>query len=128
MKKALLLTSALAGFVLISAPASAGADQEPNDQAAAAEPAAGETAQGFQDLNDKLTESRAVPHFENGQPAGYERTTPTQLSNGQVIRTVDGQTATPPRAFEMLSTGMLTNHRIDTVLEDEDAPGGESQE
>lgn len=117
MKKPSLLATALLGFAWISASPAAHADQEPAEQPAPAEAVPNDAAQDLQDMNDKLTESQA----------GDDHTTTTQLSNGQVMHTVDGQTVTPPRAFEMLSTGMLTNHRIDTVLEDEDA-SGDSQE
>ena len=59
-----------------------------------------------------LTQARAIPHFENGQPAGYKliQIVPGSvyeklgLKNGDVLSGVNGEPITDPaRAFELLS-------------------------
>src|SRR4051812_6908015 len=77
-----------------------------------------EADQALRDVNERLTQERAVPHFENGQPDGY---TPVQtgqggshrklgLKNGDVIRAVDGQSVSDPQqAFKMMSKLRETN-------------------
>lgn len=58
------------------------------------------TEQTLSDLNDRLTESRTVPNFENGQPAGY---TQSELKNGDVIQKIDGKSVSDPQqALEVL--------------------------
>ncbi len=63
-------------------------------------------------INDVLTQARAIPHFENGQPAGYKliQIVPGSvyeklgLKNGDVLSGVNGEPITDPaRAFELLS-------------------------
>lgn len=63
-------------------------------------------------INDVLTQARAVPHFENGQPAGYKliQIVPGSvyeklgLKNGDVLAGVNGEAITDPsRAFELLN-------------------------
>jgi len=63
-------------------------------------------------INDVLTQARAIPHFENGQPAGYKliQIVPGSvydkigLKNGDVLAGVNGEAITDPaRAFELLN-------------------------
>lgn len=76
----------------------------------------------LQEMNDTLTKARAVPNFENGQPAGYKTFQPQQggtyqklgLKNGDVIKTVDGQAVNDPtKAFEMLSAKSHTELQVE---------------
>jgi type II secretion system protein C len=71
------------------------------------------------DLNNILTQARAVPNFENGQPAGYKlfQIVPGSiydklgLQNGDVIAGFDGQPITDPgKAFEALGNIRNTPH------------------
>ena len=71
------------------------------------------------DLNNVLTQARAVPNFENGVPAGYKlfQIVPGSiydklgLVNGDVIAGLNGQPITDPgKAFEMLSELKTSNH------------------
>src|SRR4051812_6909683 len=63
------------------------------------------------DLNERLSQPRAVPHFENGQPAGQQVILPNNggkyqklgLKDGDTVTAVDGQPVTDPaHAFKML--------------------------
>jgi general secretion pathway protein C len=72
----------------------------------------GEIDKALGDLNNILTQARAVPHFENGVPAGYKlfQIVPGSiyqklgLKDGDVIAGFDGQPATDPAlAFQQLS-------------------------
>jgi general secretion pathway protein C len=71
------------------------------------------------DLNNVLTQARAVPNFENGQPAGYKlfQIVPGSiydklgLQNGDVIAGLNGAPVNDPgKAFEMLSELKTANH------------------
>ncbi|MCC7442628.1 MAG: hypothetical protein IT285_13410 [Bdellovibrionales bacterium] len=71
------------------------------------------------DLNKVLTQARAVPHFENGVPAGYKlfQIVPGSiydklgLTNGDVIAGVNGEPmADPSKAFEMLNELKSSKH------------------
>lgn len=70
-----------------------------------------EVDKAFSDLNNILTQARAVPNFENGQPAGYKlfQIVPGSiydklgLKNGDVIAGVNGDPINDPgKAFELL--------------------------
>lgn len=63
-------------------------------------------------INDVLTQARAIPHFENGQAAGYKliQIVPGSvyeklgLKNEDILTGVNGEAITDPaRAFELLS-------------------------
>jgi len=63
-------------------------------------------------INDVLTQARAIPHFENGQPAGYKLIQIVQgsvyeklgLKNGDVLCGVNGENINDPaRAFELMN-------------------------
>jgi general secretion pathway protein C len=71
------------------------------------------------DLNNVLTQARAVPNFENGMPAGYKlfQIVPGSiydklgLKNGDTIAGLNGQPITDPgKAFEMLSALKEQSH------------------
>lgn len=71
------------------------------------------------DLNNVLTQARAVPNFENGAPAGYKlfQIVPGSiydklgLKNGDVIVGLNGQPINDPgKAFEMLSELKTSSH------------------
>jgi general secretion pathway protein C len=71
------------------------------------------------DLNNVLTQARAVPNFENGQPAGYKlfQIVPGSiyaqlgLHDGDVINSLNGEPINDPgRAFAMLSALKEMNH------------------
>jgi general secretion pathway protein C len=71
------------------------------------------------DLNNVLTQARAVPNFENGQPAGYKlfQIVPGSiydklgLQNGDVIAGLNDQAINDPgKAFEMLSELKTSSH------------------
>jgi general secretion pathway protein C len=71
------------------------------------------------DLNNVLTQARAVPNFENGAPAGYKlfQIVPGSiydklgLQNGDVIAGLNGNAINDPgKAFEMLSELKTQNH------------------
>jgi general secretion pathway protein C len=78
-----------------------------------------EVDKALSNLNNILTEARAVPNFENGVPAGYKlfQIVPGSIydklgfKNGDVINGLDGQPITDPgKAFEMLSKLKETPH------------------
>lgn len=63
-------------------------------------------------INDVLTQARAVPHFENGQPAGYKLIQIVQgsvyeklgLKNNDILCGVNGESINDPsRAFELMN-------------------------
>ncbi len=63
-------------------------------------------------INDVLTQARAIPHFENGQPAGYKLIQIVKgsvyeklgLKDGDVLCGVNGESINDPaRAFEMMN-------------------------
>jgi general secretion pathway protein C len=73
----------------------------------------------MKDLNNILTQARAVPNFENGLPAGYRlfQIVPGSiyaqlgLKDGDVINGVNGSPINDPgKAFEMLSDLKTANH------------------
>lgn len=75
-----------------------------------------EVDRALSDLNQVLTQARAVPNFENGQPAGYKlfQIVPGSiydklgLQNGDIIMGFDGENVNDPgKAFEKL--GNLKN-------------------
>lgn len=78
-------------------------------------------------INDVLTQARAIPHFENGQPAGYKliQIVPGSvyeklgLKDGDVLSGVNGEPITDPaRAFELLSQLKTANQLELTVKRD----------
>lgn len=78
-----------------------------------------EVDRALADLNNILTQARAVPNFENGLPSGYKlfQIVPGSiydklgLKNGDVIAGLDGQPINDPgKAFEMLSRLKETPH------------------
>lgn len=78
-----------------------------------------EVEKALSDLNNILTQARAVPNFENGQPAGYKlfQIVPGSIyqklgiQEGDVITGFDGQPANDPAAaFEKLSNLKNTSH------------------
>ncbi|MGK5089719.1 type II secretion system protein GspC [Bdellovibrionota bacterium FG-2] len=78
-----------------------------------------EVDKAMADLNNILTQARAVPNFENGVPAGYSlfQIVPGSiydklgLQNGDVIMGLNGQPISDPgKAFEMLSELKTANH------------------
>lgn len=71
------------------------------------------------DLNNVLTQARAVPNFENGVPSGYKlfQIVPGSiydklgLQNGDVIAGLNGQTINDPgKAFELLNQLRESSH------------------
>jgi len=79
----------------------------------------GEVDKTLADLNNVLTQARAVPNFENGQPNGYKlfQIVPGSiydklgLQNGDVIAGLNGQPINDPgKAFEMLSELKTSSH------------------
>ncbi len=71
-----------------------------------------EIEKNLSNLNKILTQARAIPHFENGAPAGYKlfQIVPGSiydklgLRNGDIIRGVNGESiSNPQKAFEMLN-------------------------
>lgn len=79
----------------------------------------GEVDRALSDLNNILTQARAVPNFENGQPAGYKlfQIVPGSIyqklgiQDGDVVCGFDGQPANDPAAaFEKLSNLKNTSH------------------
>lgn len=78
-----------------------------------------EVDKALADLNNILTQARAVPNFENGQPAGYKlfQIVPGSIyqklgiQDGDVIVGFDGQNANDPAAaFEKLSNLKNASH------------------
>lgn len=78
-----------------------------------------EVDRSLADLNNVLTQARAIPHFENGAPAGYKlfQIVPGSiydklgLVNGDVISGLNGQAINDPgKAFEMLSELKTSPH------------------
>jgi general secretion pathway protein C len=78
-----------------------------------------EVDRALSDLNNILTQARAVPNFENGQPNGYKlfQIVPGSIyqklgiQEGDVICGFDGQPANDPAAaFEKLSNLKNTSH------------------
>lgn len=76
-----------------------------------------ESAMG--DINKILTQARAVPNFENGQPSGYKlfQIVPGSIyeklgfKNGDVVAGVNGEPmADPSKAFEMMNELKSSNH------------------
>lgn len=85
--------------IALAFPTLALADQEPPAQAPEIAPS--EVDHSLQELNDRLTEARAVPYFENGQPAGYRK---VDDSAGE---------QKPQRDYQIISTGVLSNQRVE---------------
>ena len=86
-----------------------------------------EVDRALADLNNILTQARAVPNFENGLPAGYKlfQIVPGSiydklgLRNGDVIAGMDGQPVNDPgKAFEALGRLKETNHLELTIKRD----------
>ena len=78
-------------------------------------------------LNEVLTQARAVPHFENGQPSGYKlfQIVPGSiydklgLQNGDVIAGLGGEPVNDPgKAFEMLNQLKTSSHLELTIKRD----------
>ena len=78
-----------------------------------------EVDKALSDLNNILTQARAVPNFENGSAAGYKlfQIVPGSiydklgLQNGDVITGFNGQAISDPgKAFEELSNLKTSNH------------------
>jgi general secretion pathway protein C len=78
-----------------------------------------EVDKALANLNDVLTQARAVPNFENGQPAGYKlfQIVPGSiyaklgLRDGDVINALNGEPINDPgKAFAMLSALKEMNH------------------
>jgi general secretion pathway protein C len=78
-----------------------------------------EVDKALANLNDVLTQARAVPNFENGQPAGYKlfQIVPGSiyaklgLRDGDVINSLNGEPINDPgKAFAMLSALKEMNH------------------
>ena len=78
-----------------------------------------EVDRALSDLNNILTQARAVPNFENGAPAGYKlfQIVPGSiydklgLQNGDVIAGLNGSPVNDPgKAFEMLTELKTANH------------------
>jgi general secretion pathway protein C len=78
-----------------------------------------EVDRALSDINNILTQARAVPNFENGVAAGYKlfQIVPGSiydklgLQNGDVIFSANGQAITDPaKAFEMVSELKSSNH------------------
>ena len=78
-----------------------------------------EVEKTLSDLNNVLTQARAVPNFENGVPAGYKlfQIVPGSiyeklgLQNGDVISGLNGQPINDPgKAFELLSELKTASH------------------
>jgi general secretion pathway protein C len=63
-------------------------------------------------INEVLTQARAIPHFENGQPAGFKlvQIVPGSvyeklgLKNGDVLKGVNGEPVDAAKALEMMSS------------------------
>ncbi len=78
-----------------------------------------ELDRAFSDLNQVLTQARAVPHYENGVPAGYKlfQVMPDGffgklgLKDQDVICGIDGQPVNDPsKALELLGALRTANH------------------
>lgn len=105
------------------------ADQEPPAQAPEVTPS--EVDHSLQELNDILTQERAIPHFENSQLAGYRKVddSTADLSNGDVVRRIDGQRSeNPEHAFQIISTGVVTNHQIELRSDHEEISVNKEEE
>jgi general secretion pathway protein C len=86
-----------------------------------------EVDKALSDLNNILTQARAVPNIENGQPAGYKlfQIVPGSiydklgLQNGDVIAGLNGAPINDPgKAFEMLSELKTAPHLDLTIKRD----------
>jgi general secretion pathway protein C len=86
-----------------------------------------ELDRAFADLNQVLTQARAVPHYENGVPAGYKlfQVTPDGffgklgLKDQDIICGIDGQPVNDPaKALELLGSLRTANH-IDLCIKRE---------
>ncbi|MEN9723229.1 MAG: hypothetical protein RJB38_1215 [Pseudomonadota bacterium] len=78
-----------------------------------------ELDRAFSDLNTVLTQARAVPHYENGVPAGYKlfQVVPEGLfgklglKDQDIICGIDGQSVNDPaKALELLGQLKTANH------------------
>lgn len=78
-----------------------------------------EIDKALSNINEILTQARAIPHMENGQPAGYKliQIVPGSiysklgLQNGDVLCGVNGEPINDPgRAFELLGTLKTSPH------------------
>jgi general secretion pathway protein C len=78
-----------------------------------------EIDKAFSDLNNVLTQARAVPHFENGAPAGYKlfQIVPNSiydklgLKDGDIIKGFDNQAVNDPaKALEALNNLRNSSH------------------
>lgn len=115
MKHLISMSLVLSGLSVMAVPARAETTAPNNvvDQA--------EVDQALNDLNNRLTEARAVPNFENGNPTGYKVVQPPKgstyeklgLKNGDVIKSANGQPIKDPQhAFQILSTSKTTNLEV----------------
>jgi hypothetical protein len=55
-----------------------------------------ETEKGMTDISKALTEARAIPHFENGKPAGYRRVPAQANGNYEMLTLKNGDMITAP--------------------------------
>jgi type II secretory pathway component PulC len=55
-----------------------------------------EVDQGMADINTALTEARAIPHFENGKPAGYRRVPAKATGQYEKLGLKNGDIVTAP--------------------------------
>jgi general secretion pathway protein C len=83
-----------------------------------------EVDRALSDLNNILTQARAIPNFENGQPAGYKlfQIVPGSIyqklgiQEGDVICGFDGQPATDPAAALEKLTGLRNTSHMDLCV------------
>ncbi|MBC7385047.1 MAG: hypothetical protein H7301_02655 [Cryobacterium sp.] len=74
--------------------------------------ARGELDKYLSNINEVLTQARAIPHFENGQPAGFKliQIVPGSvyeklgLKNGDILKGVNGEPVDAAKAFEMMGS------------------------
>ena len=55
-----------------------------------------EVDQHLSDVNQALTEARAIPYFENGKPAGYRKVPKKSAGNYQMLELKNADIVTAP--------------------------------
>ena len=63
-----------------------------------------EVDQHLSDMDKALNEARAIPHFENGKPAGYRKVSKKSARNYQMLELKNSEVITAPNPEDVPSS------------------------